>query len=73
MATLAFAGIGMIEDGKFHYLTDVATEHKNMLVKPPVIQDNSWLTWSPTVQADINVRPSVFSFYHLMAMEVLYA
>ncbi|XP_025115275.1 L-fucose kinase-like isoform X2 [Pomacea canaliculata] len=49
----------MIEDGKFHYLTDVATEHKNMLVKPPVIQDNSWLTWSPTVQADINSQASV--------------
>nr|KAG5686488.1 hypothetical protein BaRGS_018740 [Batillaria attramentaria] len=46
-----------IENGKIHYLTDLASEHKKLMLRCPIAMENDGLTWSATVQADI--KPEV--------------
>lgn len=46
---------GIIEGGKFHYLTDVATEHKKMLLQCPLVMNDDSFKWASIIHADIQV------------------
>ncbi|KAK7114033.1 hypothetical protein V1264_000161 [Littorina saxatilis] len=47
----------MVEGGEVHYLTNLASEHKKMLLCSPVAMERDGLTWTNMVQAD--VKPEV--------------
>ena len=48
----------LVEGGRVHYLTDLASEHKKMLLQCPVAMEKDGLAWTHMVQA--NVKVSVF-------------
>ena len=45
-----------VEGGKVHYLTDLASDHKEMVLQSPVAMERDGLTWSNSVQALVQVR-----------------
>ncbi|KAL8582759.1 hypothetical protein ACOMHN_021871 [Nucella lapillus] len=44
----------VVEGGEVHYLTDLASEHKKMLLRPPIAMEKDGLTWKRITQADIS-------------------
>ncbi|XP_076469815.1 L-fucose kinase-like [Babylonia areolata] len=42
-----------VEGGEVHYLTNLASEHKKMLLRSPVAMERDGLTWKNVTQADI--------------------
>ena len=51
--TMLFSGI--VESGRVHYLINLASEHKKMLLHCPVAMEKDGLTWMRMVQANVKV------------------
>ena len=46
---------GIVESGRVHYLINLASEHKKMLLHCPVAMEKDGLTWMRMVQANVKV------------------